>query len=405
MQIMVINSGSSSIKFGLYLAHNEAPLTLDALTLKVEGHFSGIGSRGREAVHLNDAQGNDLSLNDLAPSTSHGEALSSLMAWLEADKNGSIAVIGHRVVHGGRDYQAPIKVTAEHLDALGGLNSLAPLHQPHGLAPIIHLMQRYPEVAQIACFDTAFHAEQPNVARHFALPRELTQKGLIRYGFHGLSYDYISRVLDNYLPEEASKKRVIVAHLGNGASLCALQNKRSVASTMGFTALEGLPMGTRSGSVDPGLVLHLIQQEGMTPEEVETMLYKRSGLLGVSGISGDVRELLESNAPEAEEALSLYAYRIAREIGSLAAALGGLDQLIFTAGVGENAAYVREQVVRQCAWLGVALDSEANDRNSHCISPADSPVGAWVIPTDEARMMAWYCAQFMRQYSTQSTAQ
>ena len=400
MQIMVINSGSSSIKFALYLAPNEAPLTLDALTLKVEGHFSGIGSRGREAVHLHDAQGKILSLDGLAPSATHEEALSSLMAWLEAGENGSLAAIGHRVVHGGRDYQAPIKVTAEHLGALSELNSLAPLHQPHGLAPIKQLVQRYPDVAQIACFDTAFHTEQPSVARHFALPRELTQKGLIRYGFHGLSYDYISRVLDSYLPEEASKQRIIVAHLGNGASLCALQNRHSVASTMGFTALEGLPMGTRSGSVDPGLVLHLIQQEGMSPEEVETMLYKRSGLLGVSGISGDVRELLESDAPEAEEALSLYAYRIAREVGSLAAALGGLDQLIFTAGVGENAAYIREQVVKQCAWLGVALDSSANALHAARISPACSKVGAWIIPTDEARMMAWYCAQFMRQCST-----
>jgi len=397
---MVINSGSSSIKFALYLAPNEAPLTLDALTLKVEGHFSGIGSRGREAVHLHDAQGKILSLDGLAPSATHEEALSSLMAWLEAGENGSLAAIGHRVVHGGRDYQAPIKVTAEHLGALSELNSLAPLHQPHGLAPIKQLVQRYPDVAQIACFDTAFHTEQPSVARHFALPRELTQKGLIRYGFHGLSYDYISRVLDSYLPEEASKQRIIVAHLGNGASLCALQNRHSVASTMGFTALEGLPMGTRSGSVDPGLVLHLIQQEGMSPEEVETMLYKRSGLLGVSGISGDVRELLESDAPEAEEALSLYAYRIAREVGSLAAALGGLDQLIFTAGVGENAAYIREQVVKQCAWLGVALDSSANALHAARISPACSKVGAWIIPTDEARMMAWYCAQFMRQCST-----
>lgn len=399
MQIMVINSGSSSIKFGLYQAPDDASLTLDELVLKIEGHFSGVGSAGREAVRLSDAQGNALPLNGLAPAATHEDALSSLMTWLEADKSDSIAVIGHRVVHGGRDYQAPVKITPGHLDTLGRLNSLAPLHQPHGLAPIKHLMQRYPEVAQIACFDTAFHAEQPTVARHFALPRELTQKGLIRYGFHGLSYDYISRVLDTYLPEEVSKKRIIVAHLGNGASLCALHNKCSVASTMGFTALEGLPMGTRSGSVDPGLVLHLIQQEGMSPEEVEAMLYKRSGLLGVSGISGDVRELLESDAPEAEEALSLYAYRIAREIGSLAAALGGLDQLIFTAGVGENAAYVREQVVRQCAWLGIVLDSDANDRNAHRISPADSPVGAWVIPTDEARMMAWYCAQFMHQHS------
>lgn len=402
MQIMVINSGSSSIKFGLFEAPDAGPLPLEGVVLQVEGVFSGIGSPGREAVRLKDGHGNLMPIDGLLPASTHLDALTALIAWMEADSAHPIAAIGHRVVHGGRDYQMPIKVTSSHLAALSELSSLAPLHQPHGLAPIEHLMQRFPDVAQIACFDTAFHAEQPSVARHFALPRELTQKGLIRYGFHGLSYDYISRVLDDYLPFDECKERVIVAHLGNGASLCALHNKRSVASTMGFTALEGLPMGTRSGSVDPGLVLHLIQQEGMSPEEVEAMLYKRSGLLGVSGISGDVRELLESGAPEAEEALSLYAYRIAREIGSLAAALGGVDQLVFTAGVGENAAYVREKVITQCEWLGVALDRDANAGNEYRISSAHSTLGAWVIPTDEARMMAWYCAQHIREHSAKT---
>lgn len=400
MNIVVINSGSSSLKFAVYQAREaqSQTQTLDALTLCVHGHFSGIGSQGREAVSLHDACGGELPASVLAPAATHSAALASLMAWLETDQR-KATVIGHRVVHGGCHYRVPIEVTTEHLEALSQLNSLAPLHQPHGLAPIKHLLQRHPEVVQIACFDTAFHAEQPAMARHFALPRELTEKGIIRYGFHGLSYDYISRVMKGYLPDEANKKRVIVAHLGNGASLCALLDGRSVASTMGFTALEGLPMGTRSGSIDPGVVLHLMQQEGMSPKEVEALLYQRSGLLGMSGISGDVRELLESSAPEAWEALSLYAYRIAREIGSLAAALGGLDQLIFTAGVGENAAYVREQIIKQCAWLGLALDHSANAVNATCISSADSKVGAWVIPTDEARMIAWYCVQSMHSRS------
>nr|WP_269321304.1 hypothetical protein [Halomonas sp. BC04] len=248
----------------------------------------------------------------------------------------------------------------------------------------------------MACFDTAFHADQPPVARTFPLPRRYRDAGVIRYGFHGLSYDYINRVLnDQILPTHggvATGGRVIVAHLGNGASLCAIHDGKSVASTMGFTAVEGLMMGTRSGSLDPGLVLHLILQEGMAPEAVQQMLYKESGLLGVSGISGDMRELLKCDAPEAAEAIELFAYRIVSEIGSLAAALGGLDHLVFTAGIGERAAPVRAAVVEGCQWLGAVLDPTANQADATDIAAESSRVGLWVIPTDEERMIAWHTA-------------
>ena len=250
---------------------------------------------------------------------------------------------------------------------------------------------------QVACFDTAFHAQQSDVVRRYALPRELSDRGLLRYGFHGLSYDYIQRVLVDYLPPEAPRGRVIVAHLGNGASLCAMHNGQSVSSTMGFSAVEGLPMGTRSGSVDPGLVLHLLDHEGMSSAEVSDLLYRRSGLLGVSGISGDMQVLLASNAAEADDAIELYCHRIAHEIGGLVADLGGLDQLIFTAGIGEHAAEVRARVVQRCAWLGAELDTDANTQHGPCITTSSSRLGAWVIPTDEARMIAWHSIQLLAQ--------
>jgi acetate kinase len=269
---------------------------------------------------------------------------------------------------------------------------LAPLHQPHCLAPVNHLSQLRPDVPQVACFDTSFHTTQPRVAQAFALPRHLTDAGLVRYGFHGLSYDYISRTLTQHVstPETG---RVIVAHLGNGASLCAMHNGMSVASTMGFTALDGLPMGTRCGNIDPGLVLHLLSHENMTPDEVSRMLYKESGLLGVSGISSDMRVLLDSEEPAAREAVDLFVYRIVREIGSLASALGGLDHLVFTAGIGERAAPVRSEVIRGCHWLGLEVDEASNLAHGPCISATGSRAAAWVIPTDEERMIAWHTAQ------------
>lgn len=393
--ILTLNSGSSSLKFALY------PLTgadsLDTLSPRYRGKFSGLNG-GTPQLTLKDGEGNpvDVDMGELPQRLGLPGATERLLSWLDDLPDLSLAAVGHRVVHGGRDYHRPVVLTPEITAALGELESLAPLHQPFCLAPVASLAERYPDLPQVACFDTAFHADQPEVARWFALPREMTERGLIRYGFHGLSYDYINQVLPQQLGD-APRERVIVAHLGNGASLCAIRDGRSVASTMGFTAIEGMPMGTRSGSLDPGLVLHLIQQEEMSVEEVTELLYKRSGLLGVSGISGDMRELLESPAEEAREAIELYAYRAVREIGGLAAALGGLDQLVFTAGIGERAGPVREAICRGCEWLGLELDPDANRRDASRISTADSRVGAWVIPTDEERMIAWYSARLVGQ--------
>lgn len=388
--ILTLNSGSSSLKFALY--PQTGAESLDTLTPRYRGKFTGLNG-GTPRLTLQDGEGRTVAMGmgELPARLELPGATARLLRWLDDLPDLSLAAVGHRVVHGGRDYHHPVALTPEITAALSELEPLAPLHQPFCLAPVASLAERYPDLPQVACFDTAFHADQPEVARHFALPRELTERGLIRYGFHGLSYDYINRVLPKHLGE-ARRERVIVAHLGNGASLCAIHDGTSVASTMGFTAIDGMPMGTRSGSLDPGLVLHLIQQEGMSVDEVTELLYKRSGLLGVSGISGDMRELLESPAPEAHEAVALYAYRAVREIGSLAAALGGLDQLVFTAGIGERAAPVREAICRGCEWLGLALDADANRRDARRISSADSRVGAWVIPTDEERMIAWYSA-------------
>ncbi|WP_416138367.1 acetate/propionate family kinase [Halomonas sp. HK25] len=398
--LLTLNSGSSSLKFALYpLAGADS---LDTLTPRYRGKFSGLNG-GTPRLTLEDGEGRPVAVDmgELPAQLELPDATARLLGWLDDLPDLSLAAVGHRVVHGGRTYHRPVRLTPEITAALREFESLAPLHQPFCLAPVAPLAERYPELPQVACFDTAFHADQPEVARWFALPREMTERGLIRYGFHGLSYDYINQVLPQHLGD-APRERVIVAHLGNGASLCAIHNGTSVASTMGFTAIEGMPMGTRSGSLDPGLVLHLIQQEGMSVEEVTELLYKRSGLLGVSGISGDMRELLASPAQEAREAVALYAYRAVREIGSLAAALGGLDQLVFTAGIGERATPVREAICQGCEWLGLELDAVANRRNARRISRADSRVGAWVIPTDEERMIAWYSARLVGQAQGQT---
>ncbi|RCV86795.1 acetate/propionate family kinase [Billgrantia montanilacus] len=399
-EILVINSGSSSIKFALFGAVPEAEPK--DLQLRYRGHFAGLGSQAR--LSLKDGEGGSLdpglagpALSDVPADLDHDGALSKLLAWIEAHPNlGDIGAVGHRIVHGGSDHVEPIRLDTGVLDALEALVPLAPLHQPYGLAPVRALAALRPDLPQVACFDTAFHAEQPSVARTFPLPRRYRDAGVIRYGFHGLSYDYINRTLNDRIQPthggEAKAGRVIVAHLGNGASLCAIRDGKSIASTMGFTAVEGLMMGTRSGSLDPGLVLHLIRQEGMAAEAVERLLYKESGLLGVSGISGDMRELLQSDAPEAAEAIELFVYRIVSEIGSLAAALGGLDHLVFTAGIGERAAPVRAAVVEGCEWLGAVLDSASNQADATSIAAVNSRMGLWVIPTDEERMIGWYTA-------------
>jgi acetate kinase len=381
--ILVINAGSSSIKFSLYVGE-----TGDEMSLSSKGQVDGI--HVAPLFKAFDPHGKPLAEKrwDHGEALSHEVLLAYLLRWVEEHLDGAVLkAAGHRVVHGGLRYSKPVMVTSEVVEELETLVPLAPLHQPHNLAPIRALAAVHPELMQVACFDTAFHRTSPRVSEIFALPRALTAEGVRRYGFHGLSYEYIAHKLREVAPEVAGG-RVVVAHLGSGASMCAIKDGKSVASTMGFTALDGLPMGTRTGNLDPGVVLYLMQRKGMDAKQLETLLYKESGLLGVSGISNDMRVLLDSTDPHAEEAVELFCYRINRELGSLAAAMGGLDALVFTAGIGERAAPVRERVCRHAEWLGVHLDVEANLRNAHRITTEGSPIPALVIPTDEEMMIA-----------------
>ncbi|HEV8554649.1 MAG TPA: acetate/propionate family kinase [Casimicrobiaceae bacterium] len=379
--ILVLNAGSSSLKFSVFVSGAN-------LTPLVAGNLEEL--QGRARFRANDATGaavDEHAWPDGEP-PGHEGAIAFLLDWLRANAgDGRLAAVGHRVVHGGADYAAPVRVTPAVLARLERLAPLAPLHQPHNLLPIRTLAARVPDLAQVACFDTGFHSVQSAVARAFALPRELSDAGVRRYGFHGLSYEYIASVLPQY-DARAAAGRTIVLHLGNGASMCAMHAGRSVATTMGFTAVDGLPMGTRTGSLDPGVLLYLMDEHGMDARAIETLIYKRSGLLGVSGISSDMRELLESNQPHARDAIELFCYRIGRELGSLAAALRGLDAIVFTAGIGERAVPIRDRVCRDASWLGLALDPVANARNGPRISRPDSQVAAWVIATDEEHMIA-----------------
>ena len=382
-QLLVLNCGSSSIKFALYTASREPARLL-------HGMIAGLGTTPRFSAR--DAEGKPL---PAAPakvpderSLTQETAPQWLFYWLEANGHGrDIAGAGHRVVHGGERFLKPVRIDDGVLDALERLDPMAPLHQPHNLAAIRALRVSRPSLPQVACFDTGFHGTQPAVAQRYAIPRELTERGIHRYGFHGLSYEYIANVLPDYLGGRADG-RVVVAHLGNGASMCALLDRRSIATTMGFTALEGLVMGTRSGAIDPGVIFYLMREKSMSADEVEQMLYHRSGLLGVSGVSSDMQALLESPDPRAREAVELFAYRAARELGSLAAALGGLDALVFTAGIGEHAAPVRALICEQAHWLGIMVDAEANARHESVISAPASRVTVCVVPTDEEIIIA-----------------
>jgi acetate kinase len=382
--ILVLNAGSSSLKFRAYRADaggGELPLLLRGQieSLYTEPRFTASDAGGGEQAEHRWPAGTQLG---------HDGAVDYLAGFLRSHGEGHhLAAVGHRVVHGGMRFDQPTLVTPEVVDALAALVPLAPLHQPHNLAPIRVLAERRPELPQVACFDTAFHRSQPEEAQAFALPREITARGVRRYGFHGLSYEYIASRLPALAPEAASG-RTVVAHLGNGASMCALRAGRSMASTMGFTAVDGLPMGTRCGSIDPGVILYLMDELKMDTRAVEDLIYKRSGLLGVSGVSSDMRTLLASEDPNARAAVALFTYRIGRELGSLAAALGGIDALVFTGGIGERAAPVREQVCRHAAWLGVELDPAANRADGPRIGTQASTVGAWVVPTDEELMIA-----------------
>jgi acetate kinase len=317
----------------------------------------------------------------------HDAAVVHLQGFLRERLAGSRLIgVGHRIVHGGLEYAEPVRVDDRVLKALERLVPLAPLHQPHNLSPIAALRARAPDLPQVACFDTAFHRTNPDVAQRFALPEALHEAGVRRYGFHGLSYEYIASVLPG-VDARAAAGKTIVLHLGNGASMCAIENGRSVTSTMGFSAVDGLAMGTRCGAVDPGVLLYLMDERRLDARAIERLIYHESGLLGVSGISSDMRTLLASPDPRARLAIDVYVYRIRRELGSLAAALGGLDAVVFTAGVGENAPAIRERVCRDAAWLGIELDAAANAAGGPRISAAGSRVSAWVIPTNEELMI------------------
>ena len=380
--ILVLNAGSSSIKFSLFV------IRAGELKLKLRGQIEGIYSAPRFIAK--DAAGTEVGSRtwDEGARLGHDGAMDYLIEFLRTHQgNNRLVAVGHRVVHGGVEFAQPTLINAEVEAKLEKLVPLAPLHQPHNLAPIRIVSQRSPEMPQVACFDTAFHRAQPEVAQTFALPSNITERGVRRYGFHGLSYEYIAGVFSHFEPKAASG-RVVVAHLGNGASMCALRACKSVASTMGFTALDGLPMGTRCGSLDPGVMLYLMDELRMDARAIEKLIYNQSGLLGVSGVSSDMRGLLDSPDPRARFAVDLFIYRIGRELGSLAAALGGLDALVFTAGIGEHAAVVRDRVCRDAAWLGVELDAAANQDGGPRISTTSSRVSVWMIPTNEELMIA-----------------
>jgi acetate kinase len=379
--ILVLNAGSSSIKFSLFVEHGEA---LEPLA---RGQIEGLYTAPR--FEAKDAAGKRIGERSWPQGTrlGHAGALEHLVVFLREHRGGhELAAVGHRVVHGGLEYSAPVRVDAGVLAALEKLVPLAPLHQPHNLAPIRALLESRRDLPQVACFDTAFHATNPEIARRFALPAELHDAGVRRYGFHGLSYEYIAARLPG-VDAKAAGGKTIALHLGNGASMCAMQAGRSVTSSMGFTALDGLAMGTRCGALDPGVILYLMDQRRMDIRAVERLLYHESGLLGLSGLSSDMRALLESPSLRARLAIDVYVYRIRRELGSLAGALGGLDAVVFTAGVGENSAVIRERVCHDGAWLGIELDAAANRAGGPRISAPGSRVSAWVIPTDEELMI------------------
>jgi acetate kinase len=382
---LVLNAGSSSLKFCLYRGREN-------WRVEARGQIEGIGTSPR--LKIKDGAGQSLAQHDVAAGDGHA-AVKVVADWLRSQFGGArVLGVGHRVVHGGPRFAGPALVSAEVLAELRELVPLAPLHQPYNLAAIEAVVERLPGVPQVACFDTSFHRNQPAVAQLIPLPSEIRARGVERYGFHGLSYEYIASVLPEIAPEIA-RGRVIVAHLGSGASMCALGAGQSIDSTLGFTALDGLCMGTRPGALDPGVVLHLFQGLGLSAQEVETLLYKKSGLLGISGISNDMRDLLKRTEPEARLAVDYFIYRCAKELGALAAVLGGIDGVVFTAGIGENSAEIRERVCRASAWLGIELDEQANAAGQPRITALQSKVSAWVIPTNEELMIARHMARVL----------
>lgn len=379
--LLVLNAGSSSLKFALYRVEDS-----HAFAPRYRGIIEEIGGASR--LRIAAAPSADECIDTPLSVRDHQAAIQALLDWLEPKLDGlRLIAAGHRVVHGGVDFAAPVRVDEAVLARLERLVPIDPLHQPHNLAGIRALIRARPELPQVACFDTAFHRTMPEIAQRFALPADITEAGVRRYGFHGLSYQYVAEALPSLLGELADG-RVIVAHLGNGASLCAMRERKSVDTTMSFTPLDGLTMGTRCGAVDPAIPLYLLRERNMDVEAVSDLLHKRSGLLGLSGISSDMRQLLASERAEAHLAVEHFIYRTAQGIGALSMSLGGLDALVFTAGIGEHAAAVRSQICKRCAWLGLELDAEANAAHGPRVSAAHSLVSAWVIPTDEELVIA-----------------
>jgi len=388
--LLVVNAGSSSVKFQIFgLLEHEDPPRL------IKGQVDGIGTRPRLRAETRD--GSPLIDRSFAPDeiANVPAAIAVASDWLRETQSVELVAVGHRVVHGGPDYDRPVVVDQDVLARLERYSVLAPLHQPNNLAPIQSFISRRPELVQVACFDTAFHRTHSAVADRYAIPEHFYREGVRRYGFHGLSYEYIAGRLRDVAPSIATE-RVIVAHLGSGASMCALAGGTSVESTMGFTALDGLPMGTRPGQIDPGVLLYMISQEGMTPAAVENLLYRESGLKGLSGISNDMRELEASDAPGAALAIDYFVYRVGLNAGLLAAALGGLDAFVFTAGVGENSIRIRARVAKKLAWLGAIFDAAANETGKSLISRPEGKVGLYVVPTDEELMIARHTFSLLR---------
>jgi acetate kinase len=388
--ILVVNAGSSSIKFQLFSVG-----VGDQLHRRLEGQIEGIGvhphlvAKGAKGEVLIDKTWPGADVADVPA------ALGKVVEFLRAEIGTLPIAVGHRVVHGGPDYSVPILIDEAVVERLEAFAPLAPLHQPNNLGPIRTLLQRQPQISQVACFDTAFHRGHPEIADRYALPDEFYQEGVRRYGFHGLSYEYIASQLPKIAPDIANG-RVVVAHLGSGASMCGIHAGKSVESTMGFTALDGLPMGTRPGQLDAGIVLYLLTEKGMTAKEIERLFYQDSGLKGLSGISNDVRDLLASSDPRAKFALDYFVYRISLFTGMLAAAMCGIDGFVFTAGVGENAPNIREAVAKRLAWIGLELDPTANAKGEGRISAPGSRIACYVIPTDEELMIARHTLGVLR---------
>jgi len=396
--VLVVNAGSSSIKFQIFGLSRSSELQR-----LIKGQIDGIGTRPQ--LRANDHGGSQLIDKSYASSeiADVPAAISAVSAWLKEARTVEPIAVGHRVVHGGPQYDRPVIVDAEVLARLERLSPLAPLHQPNNLAPIRLMLKRWPELAQVACFDTAFHRTHSALADYYAIPDSFYREGVRRYGFHGLSYEYIAGRLRDIAPKVADG-RVIVAHLGSGASMCALAGGKSVESTMGFTALDGLPMGTRSGQIDPGVLLYLLSEKGMAAAEIQDLLYYKSGLKGLSGISNDMRELEASKSPDAALAIDYFVYRIALHAGMLAAAVGGLDAFVFTAGIGENSPTIRARVADKLAWLGARLDPDANMASKSLISQPESKLALYVVPTDEELMIARHTVSLLGQKTAEPSA-